>query len=81
MGAPLLRGSPYRLALSSPASYLQRLQDSPSRNKRETFLKDSDRTMPLLKPFNGWDYLLCAIAYLLIGIAAVPKLATLIFGR
>ena len=37
--------------------------------------------MPLLKPFNRWDYLLCAIAYLLIGIAAVPKLATLIFGR
>lgn len=78
----MVRGSPYRLALASPASYLQRsFRKPPSRNKRETFLKDSDRTMPLLKPFNGWDYLLCAIAYLLIGIAAVPKLATLIFGR
>jgi hypothetical protein len=56
-------------------------QDFPSRNKCETFSKESNRTMSLLKPFNGWDYILCAIAYFLIGIAAVPKLATLIFGH
>jgi hypothetical protein len=37
--------------------------------------------MPAPKPFNAWDYLLCAIAYFLIGIAAVPKLANLIFGH
>jgi uncharacterized membrane protein YuzA (DUF378 family) len=35
----------------------------------------------LPKPFNGWDYLLCAIAYILIGIAAVPKFATLLLGH
>jgi hypothetical protein len=35
----------------------------------------------LPKPFNAWDYFLCAVAYLLIGIAAVPKFAYLILGR
>jgi hypothetical protein len=36
--------------------------------------------MPL-KPFNAWDYVLCALAYFLIGIAAVPKFASLLLGR
>jgi hypothetical protein len=36
--------------------------------------------MPL-KPFNAWDYLLCVLAYFLMGIAAEPKFATLVFGR
>jgi hypothetical protein len=36
--------------------------------------------MPL-KPFNAWDYLLCAVAYFLIGIAAVPRFATLLLGH
>jgi len=36
--------------------------------------------MPL-RPFNGWDYFLCAIAYLLIGIAAVPTITHLVLGR
>jgi hypothetical protein len=36
--------------------------------------------MPL-KPFNAWAYLLCALAYFLIGIVAVPKFATLVFSR
>jgi hypothetical protein len=36
--------------------------------------------MPL-KPFNSWDYILCAVAYLLIGIAAVPRIAILLVGR
>jgi hypothetical protein len=31
--------------------------------------------------FTGWDYLLCAVAYLLIGVAAVPKLTALLVGR
>jgi hypothetical protein len=34
-----------------------------------------------LKPFNTWDYILCAVAYFLIGIAAVPRIATLLIGR
>jgi hypothetical protein len=33
------------------------------------------------KPFNAWDYLLCALAYFLIGIAAVPHFASLLLGR
>jgi hypothetical protein len=36
--------------------------------------------MPL-KPFNAWDYFLCALAYFLIGIAAVPQFASLVLGR
>jgi hypothetical protein len=27
------------------------------------------------KPFNGWDYLLCLVAYFLIGIALEPGIA------
>jgi hypothetical protein len=35
----------------------------------------------LPKPFNAWDCLLCVIAYLLIGIAAVPRFASVVLGR
>jgi hypothetical protein len=53
---------------------------SASVTSRETSRKDGDRRMPL-RPFNVWDYLLCAVAYFLIGIAAVPKFASLLVGR
>jgi|HubBroStandDraft_6_1064221.scaffolds.fasta_scaffold1704574_1 hypothetical protein len=58
----------------------------PGRKDREVCLNDEGNSQELrsemsLKPFNGWDYLLCAVAYFLIGIAAVPKIAVLLFGR
>jgi hypothetical protein len=44
-------------------------------------LSQGRRSKMPLKPFNAWDYFLCALAYFLIGIAAVPKFASLVFGR
>jgi hypothetical protein len=48
--------------------------------KAKLYLKEQYREMPP-KPFTGLDYLLCAIAYVLIGVAAVPGIASLLFGR
>jgi hypothetical protein len=33
------------------------------------------------KPFTGWDYVLCAVAFLLTGVACVPQIAALIVRR
>lgn len=44
---------------------------------RKAYLKASYLQTPPI-PFNRWDYLLCAIAFSLAGIAAVPEIATLL---
>ena len=44
---------------------------------RKAYLKDVYLQTPA-KPFTGLDYVLCAIACLLSGIACVPEIATLI---
>jgi hypothetical protein len=33
------------------------------------------------KPFTGWDYVLCVVAFLLTGIAALPEIAAWIVRR
>lgn len=46
---------------------------------RKAYLKDPYITTPPT-PFNGWDYVLCAIAFFLVGIAAVPTLTALLIA-
>lgn len=43
----------------------------------KAYLKDPDFEMQP-RPFTPWDYLLCAVACLLSGIAFVPEIATLL---
>jgi hypothetical protein len=44
---------------------------------RKAYLKDPYFDAPP-KPFTGWDYVLCVIAFFLTGIACVPELTRLI---
>jgi hypothetical protein len=46
---------------------------------RKAYLKDSYATTPPT-PFSGLDYVLCAIAFFLVGIAAVPALTALLIA-
>ena len=46
---------------------------------RKAYLKDPYFD-DLPKPFSGLDYILCAIAFFLVGIASVPAIAVLIVG-
>jgi hypothetical protein len=46
---------------------------------RKAYLKDPYFENPP-KPFTGWDYVLCAVAFFLVGIASVPAIATLLVG-
>jgi hypothetical protein len=46
---------------------------------RKAYLKDPYFD-DLPRPFTGWDYLLCAVAFFLVGIASVPAIAALIVG-
>jgi hypothetical protein len=46
---------------------------------RKAYLKDTYFDNPP-KPFTGLDYVLCIIAFFLVGIASVPAIAALIVG-
>jgi hypothetical protein len=46
---------------------------------RKAYLKDPYFDNPP-KPFTGLDYVLCAVAFLLVGIASVPAIAALVVG-
>jgi hypothetical protein len=47
---------------------------------RKEYLKDPYAGLTP-KPFTGWDYVLCAVAFFLIGIASVPQIAQMIVSR
>lgn len=46
---------------------------------RKAYLKDPYFVNPP-NPFTGLDYVLCAVAFFLVGIASVPAIAALIVG-
>jgi hypothetical protein len=46
---------------------------------RKAYLKDPySQTLPT--PFSAWDYVLCAVACCLSGIACVPEIANLVIA-
>jgi len=44
---------------------------------RKEYLKDPNTDLPPM-PFTAWDYVLSAVAFSLIAVAAVPKIASMI---
>ena len=47
---------------------------------RKEYLKDPSTDLTP-EPFTGLDYVLCVVAFFLIGIAFVPQIAAFIVGR
>jgi hypothetical protein len=46
---------------------------------KKAYLKDPYLDFPP-KPFTRWDYLLCAVVFLLLAVASVPQIASVLAG-
>ncbi len=60
-------------------SMAQQLESPQAFMNRKAYLKDPYFDNPP-KPFTSLDYILCAIAFFLVGIASVPAIAALMVG-
>jgi hypothetical protein len=49
-------------------------------SKRKEYLRDPDANIAP-EPFVGLDYVLCAVAFFLLGVAFVPEIASFIVRR
>ena len=62
-----------------PTGHINKKESPQAFMNRKAYLKDPYFVNPP-NPFTGLDYVLCAVAFFLVGIASVPAIAALIAG-